>query len=103
VRGRNGAAATAEEAFAALAGGLRETRRPAVIARRARSALADVLEAVAVAVGAIGATELGRIPRPLGAIAAGRAFFRVGGVAKTERSRGANLNAGKPRKSYNTK
>jgi hypothetical protein len=84
VRRSHRAATTAEEALAALAGGLGETRRPTVIARSARSALTDVLKTVAVAVGPIRAAELGRVPCSLRAIAAGRALLRVGGVAETE-------------------
>jgi hypothetical protein len=91
MRCRHGAAATAEEALAALAGGLREASRAAVVARRALGALADVLEAVAIAVGAVGAEELGVEARSLGAVAAGWAIFRGRRLVEAIRASRTNL------------
>jgi hypothetical protein len=86
------AATATEVALAALGGGLGEASRPTVVARRALRALGDILEAVAVAVGAIGTQELGGEAGPRRAVAAWRAMSGVRGVLQAIGSRWACLN-----------
>ena len=80
MRRRNGAAAAAEVSLAALGGGSGKTRGAAVVTRGALRALADIGEAIAVAVRAIGAQELGGEACTGRAVASRRAKCRMSGV-----------------------
>jgi hypothetical protein len=84
MRGSDRAATAAEVALAALGGGFGEASRPTVVARCALRALADIREAEAVAVCAIGTQELGGEAGPFRAVAAWRALRRRGGIVETE-------------------
>ena len=83
VRGGNGAATAAEEAFSAHTGGFGEAGGAAVRAWCALCAFSDVGEALAVAVSAVGTQELSGEARSLGTVAAGGTGLGGGGVVQT--------------------